>query len=274
MSAEFNLKKALKNLDQAEPRIKDTVFGFTRQHSNTSNVSIPSMISYICLSYYFIYEKLVKITHFMNEKQKQSMIHAQSQKDPYVLNRPNNVNSASLAHGFYVIDFTIDTNHIIQWLFEIDTDCAVIGLFSIKPESKFYCYKTSNGNISTGIRNRSWSLSDFKHCRRGDTVRMVFDTQYKTLMYYKNQSNEHFGAISIPLARQCDGKRTTNDTQYIGNENDDTNEEQRNERDESPEIEILSDEDVIKRYNQKLSLWVEVQSGGSVKLVAFGVLQK
>ena len=62
---------SLKLLKQANANIKSTIFGYMREHQDAVATNIPSMISYLCMAFYFIpeffeksqNEKWVEISH-------------------------------------------------------------------------------------------------------------------------------------------------------------------------------------------------------------------
>lgn len=55
---------ALKGLRSADPKFKDTVFGFIRELQNNNNVTIiPVMIKYLCFSYYYLLKEKFATKH-------------------------------------------------------------------------------------------------------------------------------------------------------------------------------------------------------------------
>ena len=185
-TATFN---RLKKIDQ---RTKDIVFGYNHQKEKQYNKQIPQMINYLCLAYYYIYNKL-DLSH-INTKYIQLL----------------NGNTLVWIKQDFELTLPINRNHT-QWVFQLNKLCPeikakhmMIGVIENRGEE---CHKCGtkickygfNWSHGTKIKKYSCAMRKWgenfkaekygKKCNAGDTITMTIDKKNKQLKFKINDKN-------------------------------------------------------------------------------------
>ena len=207
---------SLKQAKMIDQETKDLIFGYVRKANDSLSSTIPVMINYICLLYYYLVpEKFIKCSS-------ECMQIASSEND----GRTNDIVRMkdgcgwSNMHGNVIINPTENPKVTAAWRVKIDADLCVIGIHSMYGDDTT-CYgdaytanideETGNmtqtrmspnygwqGDLKTIIShiNKKRGMDEFK---RGDMIEMRLDLSEKTLRFQKNnkETNIVFNNIDI-----------------------------------------------------------------------------
>ena len=184
-TATFN---RLKKIDQ---RTKDIVFGYNHQKEKQYNKQIPQMINYLCLAYYYIYNKLDLSK--INKK--------------YV--KLLNGNTLVWKKQDFELILPMNANHR-QWIFQMNQLCPemqrriIIGIIQNHGEecrvcgTKLYKY---GFNWSNGMKIKKYTCSKRRlaelfttstyaeKCSAGDIITMTLDEEGKQLKFKINDKD-------------------------------------------------------------------------------------
>ena len=180
----------LKQLKSIRPDIKFTVFGYVRQSENELSLfcNVPSMISYLCLSYYFhgdYFEKAGDDIQISNDKTTITKI---SEK----------YNWFNTSYGKTWIESSIP--QIVEWKFKInkkESGCSIcLCLVSCDNRLNFDCCLMFDApNYGFRGDNRAWihchgaKAKKYYHnfqFKEGYVVSMILDTKERCLYFKKN----------------------------------------------------------------------------------------
>ena len=187
-----------------EQRQKDLISGYVRESTKSiSYTTIPIMINYICLLYYYITDKFIKCTTRIE-------ISSTNNKEASKASINEDIKSSwrniwENIHGNIIINPRDNPNLIATWIIKMNfrNEC-IIGIhgkynddasFATHGQSPHYGWWGPSGiMISHDVLSRG--LDRFKS---GDTVKMVLDVAKKQLKFYKNEQETNVACDNINL---------------------------------------------------------------------------
>eukprot|EP01084_Bolivina_argentea_P173912 301254_1 len=109
---------SVKSSKQASNRVKSLVFGYIREHESLESINIPSLISYTCLTYYFVHEFFSKARedHFKISDDKMMVTKIEG--------------NGHLDHTIYCNQWINTSSNIIaKWTFSVQNDSNVKSMY-------------------------------------------------------------------------------------------------------------------------------------------------
>ena len=189
----MSFKKLLKMVDDGS---KDSVFGYIRQSCKESGkASIPMMIQYCCLRYYFLNEYFSKCGINMKISDNGHVVRA--------IRRSEHVDSAI---GKFIVDLRNDLVTEYKWTIKL-LKLTAGGRFGLVSEN--YCkfhYVCGLGFSSGTIIGHSCVIPEAygKGCVKNDIISMVLNVKSQTLSYHHNGRN--LGDIAVKIDKKTNYK--------------------------------------------------------------------
>ena len=191
-------------LKQVPQRTQDCVFGFIRKAqkilpTNSAYYNIPSLVSYLCINYYFQREYFDRI------------------EDGLILNESKDVVSLEcdltdfpdvLAVGKYVIDLTYDkpsTHYLYRWEFEVfnqgkDTEIEFEGKIGIiVPKAGYEQYQ--HWYWYEGSVEHPDGAHVYEEYGFGDKIKMEVNTMDNTLCFWLNDDTKGYCLVIDEIYR-------------------------------------------------------------------------
>ena len=205
---------ALKRVKLIDQRNKDIIFGFIRKSNEAmSNMTIPIMINYICLLYYYIIpEKFIRCP--------ERMVISSSNENEIAKNDVATVikyghstipipHHFGNLHGNLIINPRENHDMIATWSIKVGSDNCIIGIHSkyeidacyTREEAGNYGWWGKYGAKYGGKVGTDITTLGFNKFKTGDTVKMEFNVKMKLLRFYRNGTltNVVFDGIDISL---------------------------------------------------------------------------
>lgn len=163
--------KKLRNVNQHS---KDLIFGFIRESSQSTDISIPIVINYICLLYSILEEKFHGNFDCLVSSSGGSMNNDILESATYIRHKAR-------AIGHYKIDLSKYGSCIFEWIFKFEGQWIAVGITS-------YPRFITAENYHIFYRNH-----------QNQTIKMEFNTKQQTLTYYDkdNKICRHFECKNI-----------------------------------------------------------------------------
>ena len=197
---------SLKNIKSIKQRPKDLIFGYIRKSTQSiTYTTIPTMINYLCLLYYYLLkDKFVKPDHMMeisssdkNDDTKKDIVNA------HICNEWLSVN------GDIIINPMKNPNVIATWTVKVNARNCQIGIHS-SYENKLHSFGNANhpnygwwashadfgAMIQTKMNisyNKDWFVCN-------DVIKMQLNVPEKKLVFFKNNRKTNIVFENIDLS--------------------------------------------------------------------------
>ena len=197
----------LNQIKQIDQRTKDVTFGFIRESTKSIKyTTIPMMINYICLLYYYVvFDKFIRCGKSIKIESSNSKNNNIATSTPSVSSHYGSI------HGNVIINPRRNPQVIATWTIKVNTSHCAIGIHSaygtnsISFGSKYINYGWKGDGTIMEPNAGGWSSGKgwfgYDGFGSGDVIKIELNIAKKQLKFYKNDEETDFEIGHIDLRK-------------------------------------------------------------------------